>query len=239
MNAGAREGGVVVAVGVGRVEHQQVLRLLPLINGTLGVDIILKILVLIQMIRRQVRDDRDVRTADHAVKLEGAELEHDQVLRAHIGKPAQQRLADVAAEEHAKALGLHELGNDRRSRRFAVAARHGKDAAGAEREKQLHLRGDEAAALAGRLQVLVKGQQSRRTENDILVKPLEIVLAELQLRAEGAQRRSLLAHLFFAALVAGGHAAAGAQQQLQPGAIAHADADDGDAFVTDGRNIFG
>ena len=60
-------------------------------------DVLVHILVHIQMVRRKVRHHRDVRRALHIKQLERRELYDREVLRLHLLRVAQQRVADVAA----------------------------------------------------------------------------------------------------------------------------------------------
>ena len=92
---------VIGRVRVVRVQDQAAVFGLIDQDFPLCVDIILKILMLIQVVRREIRDHRDIRAAVHTVKLEGAELEDDDIIGPHVRDLAQERIADVAAEVHA------------------------------------------------------------------------------------------------------------------------------------------
>ena len=74
-------------------------------------------------------------------------------------------------------------------------------------------------------------------EDQLLIEPLEVVAPQPELRAHGLEPVGLLPHLLPRALIAGGDAASAAQQQFEQRLIAHADADDGDAFVPDALHI--
>ena len=77
-----------------------------------GVDIVLKVLMLVEMVGGQIRDHRDIRAAVHAVELEGAELQHHNVVRAHVRDLTQERIADVAAQVYTITGRLEQLGDD-------------------------------------------------------------------------------------------------------------------------------
>ena len=69
---------------VAEIQHKPVVGSLLCEDRALGIDIILIVLVLIKMVRRDVSDDRDVRAAVHAVQLEAAELQHGEIVRQDI-----------------------------------------------------------------------------------------------------------------------------------------------------------
>ena len=233
-----REALEIGAVFVVEIEHQMRVRALVLEDRALGVDVVLIVPVLIQMVGRDVGHDGDIRRADHAVQLEGAQLQHGDVVGADVRGLAQQRMPDVPAEMHAVSRRLQQLGKDGRGRGLSVAAGDGDHLAGAEREEDLHLRRDPAAALPGRLQMRLKGHEPGGAEDQLLIEPLEIVTTQPELCAHGLEPVGLLPHLLARALIAGGDPAPAAQQQFDQGLITHADTDDGDAFVPDALHIF-
>ena len=94
----SREALIIGRVRVVRVQDQATAFRLVDKDLPLGVDIVLKVLMLVEMVGCQIRDHRDIRAAVHAVELEGAELENDNVVLSHIGDLAQERIADVAAQ---------------------------------------------------------------------------------------------------------------------------------------------
>ena len=114
------------------IEYQPRVRALTLEDRALGVDVILIVPVLIQMVWRDVGHDGDIRRADHAVQLEGAELQHGDVVGPDVRGLAQQRVSDVPAEMHPVSRRLQQLGEDGRGRGLAVAAGDGDHPAGAE-----------------------------------------------------------------------------------------------------------
>ena len=85
--------------------------------------------------------------------------------------------------------------------------------------------------------MLVKGHQSGRAENDILIKLIKIVFAEFELGAERKLLLAGLAHLFERAAVTGRDLAAVFQEHSDPRRIADTDANDSDAFIADRVDI--
>ena len=165
----AEAGGV----GVVAVHYQHVVGGLVSEDLALGVDVVVKVRVLVEVVRRDVGDDGDVGAYVDAVQLEARELQHGDVVRLEVRYLAQQRLADVAAEVHAPASGLEQLGNDGRGGGLAVGARDAYRAAGAEAEEDLHLAGDDRAARLCLDEGGVRGQQARGAED--VIKAIEVV----------------------------------------------------------------
>ena len=199
---------IIGRVRIVRIQDQAAVGRLMQQDLPLGVDVILKVPVLIQMVGRNVGHHRDIRAAAHAVKLEGAELQHGDIVRADIRDLAQQGVSDIAAEVHPKARSLQELRQNCGGRGLPVAAGDGDHPAGAEGEKDLHLGREDAPACLCRLKMLLKGHEPRRAEQHILVKALQIIRAQLQLCPELFQLRRLFPHLLACAQIAGGHIAA-------------------------------
>ena len=69
---GVRQRLVIRRMPVAEVQHEPVAGSLLCENRALGVYIVLIVLVLIKVVRRDVRDDRNVWTAVHAMQLEAA-----------------------------------------------------------------------------------------------------------------------------------------------------------------------
>ena len=61
-------------------------------------DILGHILVHVQMIRREIRHDRDIRRLRHTHELERRELHDGNIARVHFLRPRQKRRSNVAAE---------------------------------------------------------------------------------------------------------------------------------------------
>ena len=132
---------------------------------------------------------------------------------------------------HGVARGLQQLGNDRGRGGFPVASRDGENAAGAEREEKLHLRGEHAPPRLGGLKMGIEGHKAGRAENHILIKRLQIVLSQLKLCAERAQTLPGLAKLRKGTPVAGRHVTPVLQQKLDERRVAHTDAEHRDALI--------
>ena len=131
--------GVIGAVLIIKVQNQLVILVLMLKLRPLCVDIILIVLVLIQVVGGNVGDDGHIGLAVHAVELEGAELQHSDIVCHGLRNLTQPRVADVAAQMHPVPGGLQQLGNNRRCRGLSVAACHRNGLAGAEGKEHLHL----------------------------------------------------------------------------------------------------
>ena len=182
------------------------------------------------MVWRDIRDDGDVRAALHRVQLEGAELQHSEIVRLYLRYLAQQRVADVAAEMDGVTRVLQKLGYNGGCGGLAVAAGYGDRAAWAQREEHLHLRGNNASARLGIFKMLVKRHETGRAEYNIMVKPVKVLFPQLELCAHVDKLQTLHAHIGEGALVADSHVAAAAQQKPDERGVAHAHADNGDAF---------
>ena len=61
-------------------------------------DILGHILVHVQMIRREIRHDRNIRRLRHTHELERRELHDGNITRVHFLRQRQKRRSDVAAE---------------------------------------------------------------------------------------------------------------------------------------------
>ena len=230
----AEAGGV----GVVGVHDEDVLRRLHGEDAALGVDVVVKVRVLVEVVGGDVGDHGHVRADADAVQLEARELEHRDVVRAHLRHRGEQGLADVAAQIDVAAGGAQQLGDDGGRGGLAVRARDADGQAGAEAEKGLHLAGDLRAVSGGGDESRLRGEQPGGAENDVeAVEPGEIAPAKDDLRATGAVALRLGAEFVLAALVADGDGEAGVEQQLYQRAVAHADADHGHALIFKGRNV--
>ena len=97
------KGGGDLVVGV---EHGAAQAPLVQINVALGVDVFLHVLVDVEVVGRDVGDDRHVGGLAHRNHLEAGQLHHRAVLRADLLDARQQRKADVAAQKDVEALRL-------------------------------------------------------------------------------------------------------------------------------------
>ena len=139
-------------------------------------------------------------------------------------------MADIAAHIDCFARGLQQFCDDGGGGSLSVASGHADGVAGANVEKDFHLRGDRAAPLGRRQEFRDIGADARRTEDHILVEPLEIRFAQLQPAAPFFQAVRQVAEgaaLFF---IAGRDRDPISEQQLDQRRVAHADADDGHAL---------
>ena len=222
---------VIFCMSIVLIENESCVGTLIFKYSALCVNVILKVPVLIKMVRRQVRYHRNVRSAFHAVQLEGAELQHGDVVRVDIRCFAEERVADVPAEVDSVPRGLEEFRYDRRGRSLAVAAGYGYSSARAQRHEHLHLGGHDSAARFCFFKVLVKRHEPGRSEYNVLIEMLKIILTETKLRAHSLELLALFAHFLHGTFIAGGHMAAVLQQQLNKRLIADAYAYDRDPFI--------
>ena len=85
-----------------------------------GVDILRHVAVYVQMIRSEIRYDGDMAAVVQVHELEGAQLQHDEVVRRHVLRLIEQRRTDIAAGPDAMACMLQDFGDKRACRRFSV-----------------------------------------------------------------------------------------------------------------------
>ena len=84
------------------------------------VDVLRHVAVYVEMVRRKVRHDGDVAAGVQVHELEGAQLQHDEVVRRHVFRLIEQRRTDIAAGPDAIACMLQDFGDKRACRRFSV-----------------------------------------------------------------------------------------------------------------------
>ena len=197
----------------------------------LGLHILSHVLVHVQMVRRDVRHDGDIRRALHRHELEGAELHDGDIRRLHVRRLRQEGRADVAADPDAVACVLQNFCDEGGRGRLAVGAGHGDDAAGADLKERLHLAGD---LRAGRAQLAQGGEirvHAGRAENDVGPDIVKVALADVQSRAGLFQLQNLLVQLFPRRFVAGQHVNAARKEHADERTVADADTEDGDLFI--------
>ena len=153
---------VAQAPGVVSVEHGPVRRLLVRQDLPLGRPVRLHAGMAVEMIRGHVGDQPDVRTDLQRLELEAGQLHDDPARRAHLVQLAEQRTADVAADEHVAARRLEHAPEQACGGALASAACDPEDRRWAQREEQLDEAGDAQAACAGRLQQGVLGRHAWR-----------------------------------------------------------------------------
>ena len=202
----------------------------------LGVDVLLHILVVVEVVGGHVGDDGDVGALVHTDELEAGQLHHGHVVGAHLGQHGQQGCADVAAQMHPAACGLVELGDKGGGGGLAVRAGHGHDLAGAELEEQLHLAGDHGAGGHGVLQRLLEiAHEARGAHDDVLpLEAVEVILAEAQIDAQLLDGGGVVAEIFHALfLVAEGDVRPQLHELPDERLMADARADKGNLFALD------
>ena len=214
---------------------------MPQQNVPLGVNVLLHILVVVQMIGGHVGDHRHLGAAAHGNQLEAGQLHHGHVLRAHIPQTGQQRVADVAAQQYLAAGGLHHFGDEGGGGGLAVRAGHRDDLARTVFKEQLHLAGDHHPGGQRRLQLRLGVIIAGGTHDDVLSgKPVGVMLAQTQRNVQAAQRVGVAAKIlqrFF--LVAEGHLRPHLHKLRDALFMADACADEGDLFAPDqGLQLF-
>ena len=190
------------------------------------------------MVGGQIGHHRDIGADVHGHELERGELQHDHVVGLHVGRLGQEGLADVAAHIDIVARLFQELRDNGRGGGLPVAAGDADDFAGADLEEDLHLRGNEAPPLPGRLELGHVGPQAGRSEDDVVVQSLQIAAPKPGLRAQALQLLYEPAEGLPRVSVAGGDRDVRAQQHFNQGRVGHADADDGHPLAPQRVQIF-
>ena len=95
--------------------------------------------MLVQMVGADIGNHRHIWSADHAVQLEGAELQNGNILRVHLRYVAQQRFSDIPSEVDSIARLFQQFRYNRGSGGLPVASCYGNDPAGAELKEHFHL----------------------------------------------------------------------------------------------------
>ena len=219
------------------VQHQQAVRSLVGEDVLLGGDVLLHRFVYVQVVRGQIGDHRDIRALLHGHQLKRRQFQHGHVLWHHPVHVGQQRFADVASHIDALPRRFQQLGNDRSGGGLSVAASHRDGFAGADLEKNLHLRGDGTPPFPGRQQLGHVRTQAGGTEDHIVVQPVQIVRAQAQLGPQTLQLLRLAAEVLPLPLVAGGYLNIRPQQHFDERCVGHADAQHRHPFAPQGRQI--
>ena len=133
------------------------------------------ILVNIQMIRRQIGDDGDMRAPSHSHELERAQFQHSGILRLHASGLGQQRVADVPPQVDGFSRRPEQLRNDGGGGGLSVAAGNGQNGTGADLEENLHLAGQRAPPLHGGVELRQIRPHSRRAEDNVLRQVFQVV----------------------------------------------------------------
>ena len=186
-----RAGDVVLIA-----QHGAAGRLLPKQDVALGVDVLLHVLVVVEVVGGHIGDDRHLGAAAHADQLEAGQLDHSHSVRRDVGQLGQQSRADVAAQKDLAACGFKHFGDQRSGGGLAVRAGHGYDLAGAELEEKLHLTGDKRTGGLGGLQLRLEILIARRAHDDILPgETVGVMLAQAQGHIQAAQRVGVIAKI--------------------------------------------
>ena len=217
------------------IENELVVFALIAVNGSLGLHILVKILVVVQMIGRQIGDRRNVRRVLHAHQLERGQLHDCKVVLCHRVHAGEQGRADIAAEMHGIARVLQNLTDERGGRGLAVRAGDADDRTRADREEKLHLAGDLRAVCA---RLLKKTRvNARGTEDNVLIERIKVMRAENEVYAEGSEGSIAVAKLGGFFFVMHGNAHACSAQHTDERHIAHARADYADPFIRQAAEV--
>jgi hypothetical protein len=158
------EQGRVLA-GHAREEHQ------------LGVQVLVHVLVVVQVVGREIQEQADVRLEQPAVlELEAGDFEDDDLRRVHVQQVFAQGHADVAAGEH-PAARVFENGRDQGGGRgLAVGAGHGQyrglDEPGGELQLRDHVLRRDALKHRGEL----LDRHARGKDDDVRVREMRLVV---------------------------------------------------------------
>ena len=225
-----RTGDLIV-----QIEDELVVLALITVDGRLGLHILVKILVIVKMIGREVGDGRDMRRVLHAHQLERRELNNGKVVLCHRVHAREQRRADIAAKMHGIARVLQDLADQCGRGGLAVRAGDADDRARAHREEKLHLAGDLRAVRARFLEEA--RMDTRSAEDNVLVEGIQIVRAQNEVYAEGSESGIAVAELGGFFFVMHGNAHACGTEHTDERHIAHARADDADPFIRQAAEV--
>ena len=177
-------------------QHSAARRFLPQQDVPLGVDVLLHILVMIQMVGRHIGNHRHLGAAAHADQLEAGQFHHRHRIRRYIRQLGQQRSTDIPPQENLPTSSFHHFGNQCGGGSFPVGTGHGNDLTGAELKEQFHLAGDHGAGLQRCLKFRFVVLVARRTHNDILPgKTIGIMFAQAQRHMKTAKRIGVVTKL--------------------------------------------
>ena len=216
-----------------KAQHGTAGRGLPQQNVALGVDVLLHILVVVEVVGGHVRDDGHLRAAAHADELEAGQLDDGHGVGGHVGQLGQERRTDVAAQKDLAARSLEHLGDQRRRRGLAIGAGHGHDLAGAKLKEELHLARDHCTGFQRSLQFGLVVLIARRAHDDVLPgEAVGIMLAQTQIHLQAAQRVGVVTEVVQALfLVAERDLRAQLDKLLNAALVADARTDKGNLFA--------
>ena len=219
-------------------QHGPAGRLLVQQDVPLGVDVLLHILVVVQVVGGHIGDHRHFGALAHTDQLEAGQLHHGHIFRGHLGQHGQQRRPDVAAQMHGAPGRLEKLADEGGGGGLAVRAGHRHDLAGAKIEKELHLTGHHGAGGNGVLQGFLIELKAGGAQDDVLpLEPVHVVLPQAQPDAQapdGIGIRAELLHRLFP--VAEGHFCPQAHKLLDQGLMADPRADESHLFAAHQRS---
>ena len=104
----------------------------------------------VQVVRRDIGDNGDIRAFVQLHKLEARKLDNGAIIRRNVIQLGKKVRAYIAAEKHPFARGAQKQRNKRGGCGFAVAPRDGVYFAGAEPEEFLHFARNKRAVCGGR-----------------------------------------------------------------------------------------
>ena len=187
----------------------------------------------IEVVRREVCDNRHVGALAHGNKLETRELDNRIVVRVYALDFGQQGLADVASEVNGLSRRLQELGNDRRCGGLAVGACDGNCLARTQLKENLHLRGQYISALAHSHKLGLVERCARAAENYVRVDIVKVAISQNQLSAVLLCEHAVFAEGFKVLSVERLDLCSLIREQLYQRQVACADADEGYGLALD------
>jgi hypothetical protein len=153
---------VALRPGVVGVEDCPVRRRLVVEDLALGRPVLLHGWVAVQVVRRDVCDQGNVRAPAQRLELKAGKLHHHPARRAHLLELAQQRPPDVAAHEHVAPGGAEDLAFQSGGGALAGRAGDAQDRRRAQGEEQLDQAAQPDAAPTGFGQQHMVGRNARR-----------------------------------------------------------------------------
>ena len=198
----------------------------------LGVDILLHILMNVQVVGGYVGHHRHLGALAHGNELKGGKLHHRVVLRLHVHHLGQQRRADVPAHMDGMALGLEHLGDQGGGGGLSVRPGDSDELRRAQVEEDLHLRSDRHPICPVLGQLRQRVGHTGGAENYILIKIMEVILAQYQIYAKVLEYPAVFPQFLETAAVPSRDYRLMLLKELHKGHMAASYAAEGDTFAS-------
>ena len=198
-------------------------------DGFLGFHVLVEAGVVVEVIGRNVQNDRNSRAAVEILQLEAGELENDEVGRRDIVEKIHRGCAYVAPEPDLPvgAVAKH-LEEQRTGGPLSLGPGDADDRRRTALEKQARLAVERRSRLPGPHQGRVQGADSRGAEEEVeLVQPVQVVGAQVPAPGEVTPLRGA-GQLFFGPCVADGESDSAFRQVAADAAILHPHAQERD-----------